>query len=179
MPNLESRKTDTPCVTLMGMAGAGKTTVGRTLAKRLGWAHVDTDHLMEAFFGRALQDIFDSLGRERFLKAEEELVSRLAFKRTVISTGGSVIYGKDALEQLHLLGPVVHLEPGLEAARERVGDAAGRGLAIADGQSFADLYNERKPLYENAADLTVTSSGSSAEACTEQIVAWLTEQGII
>lgn len=179
MTKLSSRKTDSPCVTLIGMAGAGKTTIGRLLSARLGWAHVDTDHLIEAYFGRPLQGIFDDLGRERFIKAEEEVVSRVALKRTVISTGGSVVYGPEAVEQLKLLGPVVHLEPGLKAARTRVGDASGRGLAIADGQSFSDLYNERKPLYEAAANLTVTSSGSSPEECAEEIVAWLAEQVIL
>ena len=179
MSNLISQKTNHPCVTLIGMAGAGKTTVGKALALRLEWAHVDTDHLIEAFFGRALQDVFDSLGREKFLKVEEEIVSQLGIKRAVVSTGGSVVYGPLALARLKELGPVVHLEPGLEAARTRVGDAQGRGLAIGDGQSFEDLYNERKPLYHAAADLTVPSQGSSAEVCAEAIERWIKEQGII
>ncbi|WP_461208857.1 homoserine kinase [Desulfocurvus sp. DL9XJH121] len=179
MSTIVSQRTNCPCVTLVGMAGAGKSTVGAALAERLGWAHVDTDLLIEAFFGQELQAVFDALGRERFLEAEEEVVAGLNLKRAVVSTGGSVIYGPRAVARLKELGPVIHLEPGLEEARKRVGDARGRGLAIADGQSFDDLYRERRPLYEAAADLTLPSSGSSAPACAEAAAKWLGEQGLI
>lgn len=178
MTHFISQQTDSPCVTLIGMAGAGKTTVGAALARLLGWAHVDTDHLVEAFFGRALQDVFDGLGRERFLAAEEEIVAGLKMQRAVISTGGSVVYGPAAVARLKELGPVVHLEPGMKEARRRVGDGLGRGLAIAAGQSFEDLYRERLPLYEAAADLRLSSSDSSAATCAEAIADWLGERGI-
>lgn len=173
MVDFSTRQTDEGCVTLIGMAGAGKTTVGKALAKQLGWAHMDTDQLVEAFFGRPLQDVFDALGRDGFIRAEEEIVAQVGAKRVVISTGGSVIYGPLAMERLKSLGPLVHLDPGVQATCARVGGAHGRGLAIADGQTVRDLYNERKPLYEQAAALTVDTASESPEDCAKRIVLWL------
>ncbi|MBU1003743.1 MAG: shikimate kinase [Proteobacteria bacterium] len=173
MVEFSTRQTDEGCVTLIGMAGAGKTTVGKALAKHLGWAHMDTDQLIESFFGRPLQDVFDALGREAFLRAEEEIVTQVGAKRAVISTGGSVIYGPLAVARLKSLGPLVHLDPGVQATCDRVGSAQGRGLAIADGQTVQDLYNERKPLYEQAADLMVDTLSESPEACARRIAHWL------
>lgn len=176
MVDFITRQTDEGCVTLIGMAGAGKSTVGRALAERLGWAHMDTDHLVEAAFGRPLQDIFDSLGREDFILAEEDIVARIGVKRTVISTGGSVIYGARAVATLSELGPLVYLDPGAEATCERVGGAQGRGLAIAPGQTVEDLYKERKPLYERAARFTVDTAAQSPEDCAALITGWLEQR---
>jgi len=173
MVDFSTRQTDEGCVTLIGMAGAGKSTVGQALAQLLGWAHMDTDHLVEATYGRPLQDVFDALGREGFVLAEEEIVSKVGVKRTVISTGGSVIYGARAMARLAELGPLVYLDPGAEETCRRVGGAQGRGLAIAPGQTVEDLYNERKPLYERAAQLRVDTAGHSPEECARLIAEWL------
>ncbi len=162
-----------PCVTLVGMAGTGKSTVGLALARELGWAHLDTDRLLEAYFGAPLQMIFDQLGLADFLLAEERLVSQLNVSRCVISTGGSVIYGPSAVERLKELGPVVMLTAGLGTVRSRLEDASGRGLAIAPGQSLEALYAERQPLYEAAAVLVVDTGESSAEDCVRAITRWL------
>ncbi|BBD09087.1 homoserine kinase [Desulfovibrio ferrophilus] len=176
MVAFSTRQTDEGCVTLIGMAGAGKTTVGKALAEHLQWAHMDTDHLLESFFGRPLQDIFDALGRESFIRTEEEIVTQIFAKRAVISTGGSVIYGAEAIARLNTLGPLVHLDPGVETTCARVGGAQGRGLAIADGQTVQDLYNERKPLYEQIADLTLDTASLSPEDCARHIADWLAHQ---
>lgn len=164
---------DESCLILIGMAGAGKTTLGRELAARLGWAQVDTDHIIEAWWGRPLQDISDALGKEEFIRAEEEIVSSLALKRCVVSTGGSVIYGPKAVAHLKVLGPVVFLCPGLEKIMERVASNPHRGLAIAPGQTVEDLYNERRPLYEAAADFSVDTGSRSAAECALDILEWL------
>lgn len=179
MAELIRQSTDLPCVTLVGMAGAGKSTVGQALARRLEWAHLDTDRVIEADLGRPLQEIFDGLGREAFIQVEERIVAALRLKRCVISTGGSVVYGPAAMARLHELGPVVHLHAGLEIVMRRVGAGQGRGLAIGPGQTVADLYHERQALYEAAADLTVDSGALAPEDCARAIAAWLRNRGTL
>lgn len=160
------------------MAGAGKSTVGRELASRMEWAHVDTDDLIEAHYGKRLQDISDSLGKEAFIKVEDEIVTSLKAHRCIVSTGGSVIYGCGATNRLKELGPVIYLAPDFDIIEARVGHPAERGLAISEGQSLLDLFNERKPLYEQAADFTVDTGALSVTEAAAAIVNWLTAQGI-
>jgi len=161
-------------ISLIGMAGAGKSTLGRMLAEKLGWAHLDTDRLIESFYGLPLQDVLDGLGLEEFLKVENRLVAMLNVRRAVISTGGSVVYGREAMERLHLLGPVVHLDISLHSFLKRVGDGGNRGLAIAPGRTREDLFLERQPLYQAAADFTVSTDSSDQHASLERLHAWLT-----
>jgi len=171
-----ARLVETGCVSLIGMAGAGKSTLGRLLAEKLGWAHLDTDRLIESYYGLPLQELLDSMGLKDFLKAEETLVSMLSVRRTVISTGGSVIYGPAAMERLKLLGPVVHLSISLETFLGRVGDAGNRGLAIAPGLTREDLFRERQPLYQAAADFTLPTDTTDRKASLERLHAWLTQE---
>lgn len=163
------------CVSLIGMAGAGKSTLGRLLAERLGWAHLDTDRLLEAYYGQSLQELLDGLGLAAFLRAENQLVSMLGVRRTVISTGGSVVYGTEAVARLRLLGPVVHLKISLESFLKRVGNGDNRGLAIAPGHTRQDLFLERQPLYEAAADFTVSTDSANHTASLDRLYAWLTQ----
>jgi len=161
------------CISLIGMAGSGKTTVGSLLAENLHFAHLDTDRYYEACYGTFLQDILDSLGLEGFRQAEEEMVTSLDLASCVISTGGSVIYGTKAVARLRAMGPVVFLHAPLEAVRRRVGDAQGRGLAIAPGQDIDALYQERQPLYQAAADMTLDTEGLTPAQCVAAILAVL------
>ncbi len=165
------RQAPVSCVSLIGMAGAGKSTLGRMLAERLGWAHLDTDSLIEATYGLPLQQVLDGLGLDEFLKAEETLVAMLMARRTVISTGGSVVYGPRAVERLKLLGPVVHLDISLETFLKRVGGGEGRGLAVAPGKSFQDVYHERQPLYRAAADITIRTDEGTRQESLERLYA--------
>ncbi|NJB68241.1 shikimate kinase [Desulfobaculum xiamenense] len=164
------------CVTLIGMAGAGKSTVGNRLAALLGWPQLDTDQLIEAHFGRPLQELADAFGRDRFVEVEDEIVSGLAVRRAVISTGGSVVYGKRCMDRLRELGPIVYLAPAREVILARVAANPDRGLAIAPGQTVEDLFNERLPLYEAAADFTVDSGRLGPDACAEAIRDWLNQR---
>ncbi|MGE4296387.1 MAG: homoserine kinase [Desulfovibrionaceae bacterium] len=168
-----SRLPEGGCVTLIGMAGAGKSTLGRLLADATGWAQVDTDRLIEAYFGARLQDIFDTVGREAFVAAEELVVARLKVTHCIVSTGGSVIYGAGAVKQLKRLGPVVFLRAGIDAISARVGAGLDRGLAIAPGQTVGDLYAERLPLYEAAADFAVDTDTNTPRQAADAVLAWL------
>lgn len=163
------------CVSLIGMAAAGKSTLGRLLAEKLGWAHLDTDRMIEAYYGLPLQEVLDGMGLDRFITAEERIVSLLGVRRAVVSTGGSVVYGPRAMARLKLLGPVVHLDVSLENFLKRVGDGGNRGLAIAPGSTLADLYSERQPLYRAAADFTLNTDSPDQQATLARLLAWLTE----
>ncbi|WP_029896695.1 homoserine kinase [Desulfohalovibrio reitneri] len=170
MPAAEHAIPDETCVILIGIAGAGKSTLAPLLAHKLGWEHMDTDRLLEATHGRPLQDIMDSCGRETFLHLEEEVVANLGVKRLVVSTGGSVVYSRAAMDRLRLLGTVVFLDISLETFLKRVGPAEGRAFVCPDGYCLEDVYEERRPLYLAAADVTVRTDTETPETCANQIL---------
>ena len=169
-PPLLTRVSDERCVSLIGMAGAGKSTLAALLAGRLGWASLDTDRLIEATCGARLPDILAGRGLAGFLRLEEDVVAGLNVKRCVVATGGSVIYCRRAMERLRASGPVVHLSIDLAAFLARVGDPGERAFVMPDGMTLADVYAERQPLYVAAADFTVVSCGVPPEASLEQIL---------
>lgn len=135
------------CVSLIGMAASGKTSVGRELAGLLGWAHLDTDHLIEATYAVRLQKVTDSLSRDEFLAVEDETIRALRVRRTVISTGGSAVYSEGAMRHLGTLGPIVHIDVPLDVILARIARKPERGLVIAPGQTVEDLFAERAALY--------------------------------
>jgi shikimate kinase len=159
------------CVSLIGMAACGKSAVGRGLAARLNWAHLDTDHLIEAAYAARLQRIMDNLGRERFLAVEDEIVRALRLRRTVISTGGSVIYSPGAMRHLATLGPIVHLDVPLPVILERIARKPERGLVIAPGQSVEDLFAERMALYRQWRTHVVETDGRGRAVDVAEAVA--------
>ena len=140
---------------LIGMPGAGKSTVGHALAQALGWEFVDTDRLIEARAGCSLQAALEREGAEGFRLLEAAAVADLCCRGCVIATGGSVVYSAPAMAALARLGPRVYLEAPLPVLQARIGDARARGMLIAPDQSFAQLYAQRLPLYRRYADLTV------------------------
>ncbi|NLY41368.1 MAG: shikimate kinase [Desulfovibrionales bacterium] len=155
---------------LIGMAASGKSTIGRQLAASLGWAFVDTDHLLEAWWGAPLQHITDSLGLQNFLQAEAEQILRTSLQRCVIATGGSVIYNERAMQHLITLGHIIYLRTSFTSITKRLRNPGSRGLAIGPGQTLRDLYEERTPLYERYAQTTILTDGRSLDAiCTELI----------
>lgn len=168
-----ARLFDGCCVTIIGMAGAGKTTVGRELARQMDWAHVDTDSLIEATYGTVLQNVADSMSKEAFLDVEAGVICRIGAKRAVLSTGGSVVYRAEAMRHLASLGPVIYLDVSLPLVLERIALNPDRGLAIAPGQTIEDLYNERKALYESYQDFTLAADALTPEECGHAILSWL------
>ena len=159
-------------IILIGMAAAGKSTVGRRLARRLDWAFVDTDQLMEAWWGAPLQSISDRLGRDAFVQAEAEQIKRTFLKQCVIATGGSVVYSAEAMEHLQSIGRVVYLESSWADISRRLTNPHSRGLAIAPGQTLKDLYDERAPLYARYGQVRVPTDGMGPDqTCTAIIQA--------
>lgn len=164
---------DSGCLSLVGMAGCGKSTLGRLLAARLGCAFIDTDRYIESYYGMPLEALLSHMGLDAFLRIEEHLVGMLGVRRAVVATGGSVVYGPKAVERLKLLGRVVFLEIGLPAFLARVGQGQGRGLARRPGQGLEDLFAERQPLYAAAADLVVRTDAEDPEQSALRILEWL------
>ncbi|MFN2268449.1 MAG: homoserine kinase [Desulfonatronovibrio sp.] len=161
------------CIILVGMPGSGKSTVGKAISLKSGQAWVDTDYLMESWWGMPLQSIRDRLGLEDFLAAEEELVCSLKFYNTVISTGGSVIYSPMSMEHLEKLGKIVYLKASLETIKNRVKNTAMRGLAMKNGQSIEDVYVERIPLYEKYAQKVLDTDNVQPDENALQIISWI------
>lgn len=142
-------------ITLIGMPGSGKSTVGVLLAKTLGFQFVDTDLIIQQREGALLQDILDSRGVEAFLDCEEAAIRTLDCERTVISPGGSAVCRAGAMDHLKALGRVVYLHVPLAELERRVSNITTRGIAMAPGETLADVYAQREPLYRRYADLTV------------------------
>lgn len=155
---------------LIGMPGAGKSMVGVLLAKTLRKRFVDTDLLIQETTGRHLQEIIDTDGVDAFMKTEEEIVLRHTFHNTVIATGGSVVYSPKAMAHLKSDGIVVYLSVTFEEMTRRLRNITTRGIVLHPGQTLRDLYDERVPLYERYADITVDCTGEHFEEIVHLII---------
>ncbi len=160
-------------VVLIGMPGSGKSTVGRSLAAALGFDFVDTDHVIETGENKPLGDVLAGTTLDGFVALESRYVRGVACERTVVATGGSVVYCDAAMRRLQELGPVVFLDVPLPILENRLADLAGRGVVIAPGQSVSDLERERRPLYARYADVVVQCGDDAAEKVAAAIAARL------
>ncbi len=157
-------------VILIGMPGAGKSTVGVILAKRVSLDFVDTDVLIQISEGRPLQAIVDGEGHLALREVEERLLLALDLTGHVIATGGSAVYSRRAMAHLKAGGTAVFLDTDLEVIEERLGDYGSRGLARAPDQNLADLFEERIPLYREFTDITIDCAGLDQEEVCRQIM---------
>lgn len=146
-------------VVLIGMPGAGKSTVGVLLAKHLGLGFVDTDLLIQERSRQRLQEIVDQRGHGELRRLEEAAVLGIDVRGAVIATGGSAVYSARAMEHLDRLGTLVYLRADLALLASRIDDYDRRGIANPAGQSFAEIYAERAPLYERHAEITIDVDG--------------------
>ena len=157
-------------VILIGMPSCGKSTVGVLLAKRLGFRFIDSDLLIQEQTGKLLHQIISEQGIDGFLQIENEVNASINVEHSVISTGGSVIYGEQAMRHLSSIGTVVYLKISYETLCERLGDYVHRGVVLRDGCTLLDMYRERSALYEKYADVTVEQAegaplGDTLEKC--------------
>lgn len=148
-------------VTLIGMPGSGKSTVGVVLAKTLGYGFLDADLLIQARQGALLQELLDRFGLDAFLDMERDAIRSIACRRTVIAPGGSCVLRPDAMEHLKGLGRVLYLRLSFPELEHRITDLESRGIAFAPGQGLREVYDQREPLYRRWADLTVDADGQS------------------
>lgn len=163
-------------ITLIGMPASGKSTVGVLLAKRLGFSFVDVDIVIQEKTGKLLKEIIAAEGTDGFLKVEERINSGLAVTRSVIAPGGSVIYGEKAMEHLKEISTVVYLRLSYEDVKARLGDLEDRGVALGAGMTLRDLYDERVPLYEKYADITVDETGRTPGETVDELRAMMEEE---
>ena len=168
--NLKRKKDLKSNIVLIGMPGVGKSTVGVILAKILGYSFVDTDLVIQETEGRLLRDIIASEGVDGFISTENRIVSGVRTERSVIATGGSVVYGKEAMKHLSGIGTIVYLKLDYAGLRYRLGNIKNRGVVIREGQCLSELYAERVPLYEKYADITIDESDYDIEKTVEKII---------
>ena len=158
-------------ITLIGMPGSGKSTVGRLLAKRLCYAFLDVDPLIvKAYKAPNLQKVLDDLGTEAFLDAEARVICSLDCDNTVLAPGGSAVLREEGALHLKKLGPVVYLKPSTKALTKRLDNLATRGVTLAPGQTIQDLYDYRAPFYEKYADLTIPGERARVEDTVDLVI---------
>ena len=157
-------------IVLIGMPGVGKSTVGVILAKVLGYQFVDADLLIQKSEGKLLKDIIAEKGTDGFIEVENRVNASIEAENTIIATGGSVIYGKEAMAHLKEIGTVVYLHVPYMTLEKRLADIKGRGVVLKEDQSLYDLYLERTPLYEKYADLQISEEGLNVEETVDKLI---------
>ena len=150
-------------ISLIGMPGAGKSTVGVLLAKMMGLGFRDTDLDIQLHARATLQEILDREGHLSLRAIEEQILLEIPLQHSIISTGGSVVYSEAAMQRLAEAGPVIYLQSNFKTLEERVSATPGRGIASSAEHSFADIFAERVPLYQRYADITIDTADATAE----------------
>ena len=162
--------TDMKNIVLIGMPGAGKSTIGVILAKSLLFDFCDTDLSIQKETGESLCDTISKIGIDEFIKLEERVIYQQDFSDSVVATGGSAVYGEKAMRKLKENGTIVYLKVSPEELQGRIKNIHTRGIAMKEGTTIPELFEERAPLYEKYADITVECDGKTAEECVDEIV---------
>ncbi len=157
-------------IILIGLPGAGKSTVGVILAKTLGMNFIDTDIVIQEYTGRLLQELIDEEGADAFLNIEEETILSLDADNAVIATGGSVVFSERAMKHLKSNGIVLYLGISFKEMVQRLKNITTRGIVLYPGQSLRDMYDQRIPLYETYTDIRIDGSGGNFERIVEKCV---------
>ena len=142
-------------IVLIGMPGAGKSTIGVVLAKNMGMSFLDCDLVIQEREGKKLHELIEEHGYDGFLAIEENVNASLNPKTSVIATGGSAVYREQAMGHLGSIATICYLKLSYESIKERLGDLAERGVVLKEGETLQELYEERVPLYERYANITV------------------------
>ena len=162
-------------IVIIGMPGVGKSSAGVVLAKALGYHFVDADLVIQSEEGKLLSEIIEEVGNEGFLQIEDRINSSINVQKSVIATGGSAIYGENAMKHFKETSIIVYLKASFETIKARLSNLKGRGVAIKANQTLKDLYDERCVLYEKYADLTVSLDGLTIEDTIRKIVPIINE----
>lgn len=157
-------------IVLIGMPGAGKSTMGVILARALRMNFVDADIVIQQQEGRLLQEIIDAEGPDAFRHSEEQAILSLDCSNTVIATGGSVVYSERAMAHLKRNAIVVYLRISFAAMERRLGDITSRGIVLHRGRGLRGMYDERAPLYERYADITADCTDRHFAECAGDVI---------
>ncbi len=172
---VKPRQDSLPNIVLIGMPGSGKSTLGRLAAQKTNKAHIDTDCLLESWWGLPLQELQNFLGLSAFLDAEAEIIQKTKISNCIISTGGSVIYREETMLSLKKNAVIVYLDASIAILEKRLTNFHSRGIAIQQGQTLTELFAERKPLYQRYCDMTL-STDASLQDCVNQLLQYINEQ---
>ena len=156
-------------IVLIGMPGAGKSTIGVLLAKAINYDFIDADLVIQKQNNKKLYEIINEKGIDEFLKIENDTIANINVTGTVIATGGSAVYGNEAMEHMNENGIVVYLKLSCVEIINRISNIKTRGIAMKDGKTIFDIYNERVPLYERYADIIIDAEGTSVEECVSLV----------
>ena len=145
-------------ISFIGMAGCGKSTLGKAISDELDINFIDTDLLIEKKYKATLEEIKIENGYEFVRDAEEEVILSLNGITKIISTGGSAVYSKKSMEHLKTFSSIIYIRTPLEIIIERIDIGQERGLAVPVGMSIPDIYSEREPLYQKYHDFVLDGS---------------------
>ena len=157
-------------ITLIGMPGVGKSTIGVILAKIIGYEFIDSDILIQKQEGKLLKDIIAEAGSTGFLEIENQLHAQLDVTNSIISPGGSICNCPEGMEHLREISTVVYLKLDYPKLKHRLGNLTARGVVLKNGQSLRDLYKERTPLYEKYAHIVINETGLSVEKTIQAVM---------
>jgi len=161
-------------LTLIGMPGSGKSVVGKIIATRLGWTFLDTDRCIEKRHGIPLQELIDQVGDAMFRRLEEETILDIAIPdKTVVATGGSVVYSDEAMEYLASVSAVVFLDAPIDAIRAHILSEAPRGIVGMKIGGLEELYQDRLPRYRQYADLVVLFDSETPDQAASRVLSEL------
>ena len=152
---------------LIGMPASGKSTVGVVLAKVIGYDFIDTDILIQRSEKKRLSQIIEDVGVDGFLQVENRVNASVEADHCVIATGGSAVYGEEAMRHFRKIGHIIYLKVDYETIRKRLRSIKQRGVALRDGQSLRDLYEERTALYEKYADTVMKEKGDAEDVVVQ------------
>lgn len=160
--------------TLIGMPASGKSTIGVILAKKLGYEFIDSDIVIQRETGKKLSTLINELGIDEFLELEDRINSSINTQDTIISTGGSAIYGEHAMKHFQEIGEIVYLRINFEALNERIPDMDKRGVVHKAQQSLKDVYKERSILYKKYATIVVDLDNKTIDESIDLIYDMIT-----
>ena len=158
-------------IVLIGMPGAGKSTLGIVLAKIVGYDFIDADLVIQNQCDKTLQKLIDACGPEGFIAVENQVLSDMKAEHSVIATGGSAVYSDEAMKHLLEIGHVVYLQISYDELKGRLSDLQERGVVLKNGVSMSlrELFDERKPLYEKYAEVTVNVDDLTITAAARKV----------
>lgn len=172
-------KTHMKNIVLIGMPGCGKSTVGVVLAKKLGYRFIDSDLLIQEKYDKTLEELIEEHGDAGFIQIENDVNAAIDADKTIIATGGSVVYGDAAMTHLKSIGTVIYLEVSEEELENRLGSLKERGVVSNGKTTVKEIFEDRKRLYRKYADITFRQDGEMLRETVEQLYVVLKDSAAV
>lgn len=156
-------------IILIGMPGSGKSTLGVVLAKKMGYSFIDSDIVIQDTYGCTLEELIDEHGDAGFIKIENDVNCSISPEHTIIATGGSAVYGKEAMEHFKGIGTVIYLKVSEKELESRLGSLKERGVVSNGKTTIEEIFEDRKRLYEKYADIVIAQEGMDIRTIVEDM----------